>query len=138
MCLQLPEPYKAKNLVVSERSVSSLTVTWDAGDGENSGFTVRLGSGTEVVVPKDATRTHRFTSLTAGQEYTVDVVTKSGDQNSDTTTTRFRTSKCLIFSSFHFKNTFTFCRERHQIFKIHNTLYYLHLENTCYYLTPYK
>ena len=127
MCLQLPEPNKAKNLA-AERTVSSLTVTWDAGAGENTGFTVRLGSGTEVAVLKDATRTHTFDSLTAGQEYSVTVVTKSGDQNSDTMTKTFRTSKCLTLSSFHFKNTLTFCRERHQIFKIHNTLYCLHLE----------
>ena len=48
LCLQLPEPNKAKNLAVSVRTVSSLTVTWDAGEGENTGFTVQLGSGKEV------------------------------------------------------------------------------------------
>ena len=94
LCLQLPEPNKAKNLA-AERTVSSLTVTWDAGAGENTGFTVRLGSGTEVAVLKDATRTHTFDSLTAGQEYSVTVVTKSGDQTSTDLTGSFRTSTCL-------------------------------------------
>ena len=143
MCLQLPEPNKAENLVVSVRTVSSLTVTWDAGDGENSGFTVRLDSGIEVAVPKDTTRTHTFDSLTAGQEYTVTVVTKSGDETSTDLTGNFRTSKCLIFLASISKTLLPSAerereRERHDIFKIHNTLYYLNLENTCYYLTPYK
>ena len=97
MGLQLPEPNKAKNLAVSARTVSSLTVTWDAGAGENSGFTVKLDSGTEHSVPKGTTGTYTFDSLTAGQEYSVTVVTKSGDQTSDTMTKTFRTGKCLTF-----------------------------------------
>ena len=108
MCLHLPEPNKAKNLAVSVRTVSSLTVTWDAGDGENSGFTVQLDSGTEIPVPKGTSGTYTFNSLTAGQEYSVTVVTKSENQNSDKMTKTFRTGKCLTCFSCHFKNTFTF------------------------------
>ena len=98
LCLQLPEPNKAKNLAVSVRTVSSLTVTWDAGDGENTGFTVQLGSGKEVPATKGTSGTYTFNSLTAGQEYTVTVVTKSGDQTSTDLTGSFRTSKCLNVS----------------------------------------
>ena len=68
LCLQLPEPNKAKNLAVSVRTVSSLAVRWDAGEGENTGFTVKLGSGTEVPVTKGTTGTYTFNNLTAGQE----------------------------------------------------------------------
>ena len=67
LCLQLPEPNKAKNLAVSVRTVSSLTVTWDAGEGENTGFTVQLDSGTEVPVTKGTTGTYTFNRFDTGQ-----------------------------------------------------------------------
>ena len=98
LCLQLPEPNKAKNLAVSVRTVSSLTVTWDAGDGENTGFTVKLGSGKEVPATNGKKGSHTFNSLTAGQNYTVTVVTKSGEQTSTKLTGSFRTSKFLNVS----------------------------------------
>ena len=98
LCLQLPEPNKAKNLAVSVRTVSSLTVTWDAGDGENTGFTVQLDSGTEIPVTKGTSGTYTFNSLTPGKEYNVTVVTKSGNQTSTDLTGSFRTSKFLSVS----------------------------------------
>ena len=75
--------------------MSSLTVTWNAGAGEKSGFKVKLQGGTEQPVAGDSKGTYKFDSLTAGKEYTVVVVTESGHQRSESLSGNFRTSKCL-------------------------------------------
>ena len=75
--------------------MSSLTVTWDAGDGDNTGFKVKLQDGTALLVTGGATGTHKFEDLIAGKEFTVLVFTESGDQKSESLTGSFRTSKCL-------------------------------------------
>ena len=80
---------------MSDRNVSSLTVTWKAGAGENSEFKVKLQGETEQTVTGGDTGTYTFGSLTAGKEYTFVVVTKSGNQKSESLTGNVRTSKCL-------------------------------------------
>ena len=95
MHLHFPEPNKPTDLAVSERTVGSLTVTWKAGAGENSEFKVKLQGKTEHTVSGGDTGTYTFDSLEAGKEYTVVVVTKSGNQKSDSLSGNFRTSKCL-------------------------------------------
>jgi len=98
ICLQLPEPNKAKNLVATDRTVNSLTVKWDAGDGEKSGFTITISlagvTGTSHTISGTDQREWTFSELeAAGTEYTVDVVTNSGDQTSKSLTETFYTSK---------------------------------------------
>ena len=105
LCLHFPEPNKPTDLAVSERTVSSLTVTWNAGAGEKSGFKVKLQGGTEQTVAGGSKGTYKFDSLTAGKEYNVVVVTESGDQRSENLTGNFHTSKCLggfVTSSHHY------------------------------------
>ena len=82
-----------KDLVVSVRTVDSLTVTWGAGAGERSEFIVKLEGEEEHTVTGGDTGSWQFTKLTAGHEYTVVVVTKSGTQSSDALSGKFRTSK---------------------------------------------
>ena len=82
-----------KDLVVSARTVDSLTVTWGAGAGARSEFIVKLEGEEEHTVPGGETRSWQFTKLTAGHEYTVVVVTKSGSQSSGALSGKFRTSK---------------------------------------------
>ena len=90
---QLSEPNKPKDLAISARTVDSLTVTWDAGAGERSGFIVKLEGEEDHTVPGGDTGSWQFTKLTAGREYTVVVVTKSGAQSSGALSGKFRTSK---------------------------------------------
>ena len=95
MCLHFPEPNQPTDLTVSARTESSLTVTWKAGAGEKSEFKVKLQGDTEHTVAGGDTGTYTFDSLTPGKEYTVVVVTESGNLRSDSLTGNFRTSKCL-------------------------------------------
>ena len=85
----------AENVVASARSPSWMTVVWDAPSGGAKGYTVTL-EGSDGVRPSDArdetTRTATFNGLRAGTEYTVRVVTLSGDQQNVTVETKFYTS----------------------------------------------
>ncbi|KAI0208495.1 hypothetical protein LSAT2_006817, partial [Lamellibrachia satsuma] len=78
-------PNAVENLVMPTRTTSSLTVEWAAPtDGGWEGYTVKLegdGAPSPQTPNKDAT-TATFTGLTAGTEYTVEVVTTSGGQQS--------------------------------------------------------
>ena len=80
------------------RSVSTLTVTWDAGADENTGFAVKLQGENEHPIAAGTKGSHKFTGLTAGREYTVVVVTTSGDQRSESRTGKFHISKSLAVS----------------------------------------
>ena len=95
VCLHFPEPNQPTDLAVSERTMSSLTVTWKAGAGERSEFKVKLQGDTEHTVSGGDSGTYTFGSLKAGKEYIVVVVTESGNQKSESLTGNFRTSKCL-------------------------------------------
>ena len=75
--------------------MGSLTVTWKAGAGDNTGFKIKLQGGTDNPVTGADTGTKKFDGLIAGKEFTVVVVTESGDQKSESLTGKFRTSKCL-------------------------------------------
>ena len=89
-------PDAVRNLVVSARSNSSLTVGWDVpADGGLSGYSVTIkGDGATQTQNSDKdTTTHEFTSLTAGTEYTVSVFTVSGNQQSAKVEDTFYTSK---------------------------------------------
>ena len=68
-------------------------MAWDAGDGENTEFSASIQGGTQRSVIGGSTGTWTFDSLTAGQEYTVVVVTKSGGQTSNSVTGKFRTGE---------------------------------------------
>ena len=72
--------------------MNSLTVTWAAGDDENSGFVVKLENGAEHNVDK---MTWTFENLEFGTKHTVIVVTRSGDQRSEPLTESFYTSKFM-------------------------------------------
>ena len=67
--------------VIESMAATSLTVKWDAPAGERTSYIVTLddGSGSEETKTpdKDATSA-KFTGLTAGQSYTVRLVTVSG------------------------------------------------------------
>ena len=73
--------------------MSTLTVTWDAGVDENTGFAVKLQGKDEHPVATGTKGSYEFTGLMAGREYTVVVVSSSGDQRSDSLTRKFHTSK---------------------------------------------
>ena len=99
-CLFRTVPDAVRNLVVSDRSNSSLTVGWDVrADGVLSGYGVTVkGDGTpQTQNPDRDTTTHEFTGLTAGTEYIVSVLTVSGDQQSAKVEDKFYTSKCKFW-----------------------------------------
>ena len=78
------------------RTVHSLTVTWDV--PTSGGFTeytmnVQENIGSEQTIQGSAPRIATFTGLTAGTQYTVELVTVSGDQLSRTMQRKFYTSK---------------------------------------------
>ena len=102
ICLQLPEPNKAKDLIATKRDVDSLTVKWDVGVGEKSGFTVSLEgvNNTYYTISGIDQREWTFSGLTAGTEYTVVVATNSGDQTSESLTGKFYTSKYTHLSQY--------------------------------------
>ena len=91
------EPNAPGNLTVLYRTGRSLTVNWDApAVGTLTGYSVTLsGNGTiKTQTIGNDTTTSAFTGLTAGTEYTVGVVTVSGDQQSaDEVNNTFYTSK---------------------------------------------
>ena len=91
----LTAPGTAKHVVASLRSPSSLTVVWDAPSGSVKGYTVTL-NGADGAHPAEArvesARTATFNDLSAGTEYTVRVVTLSGDQQSETVEKQLYTS----------------------------------------------
>ena len=74
--------------------MDSLTVTWAAGEGERSGFIVKLEPRADNNVNSD-TMTWTFDKLDSGTTYTVTVVTKSGVQRSEPLTESFYTSKFM-------------------------------------------
>jgi hypothetical protein len=86
-------PGKVGNIVVSARSPSSLAFGWDAPSGGVEGYTVSLEGAHPAVQCDNSTRTATFNSLSAGTEYTVRMVTLSGDQQSETVENKFYTSK---------------------------------------------
>jgi len=80
---------------MSARSPSSLTVEWGAPSGGVKGYNVTLegDDGAHPAEQRDETSTIAiFNSLTAGTEYTVRVITLSGDQQSETAENKFYTS----------------------------------------------
>ena len=82
------------------RTGQSLTVSWVApDDGAVTGYRVTLvGGGTsQTQTHVQATTTTTFTGLTAGTEYTVGVVTVSGDQQSSKVEHNYYTSKLCDF-----------------------------------------
>ena len=88
-------PGMAEKVVASARSPSLMTVGWDAPSGGVKGYTVSLedDDGAHPAEQRDeSTRTATFKGLTAGTEYTVRVVTLSGDQQSETAEYKFYTS----------------------------------------------
>ena len=88
-------PGKVENIVASARSLSSLTVVWGAPSGGVNGYTVTLegNDGAHPAEVRDEKTTKAtFNSLSAGTEYTVRVVTLSGDQQSETAENKFYTS----------------------------------------------
>ena len=91
----LTAPGTVKHVVASLRSPTSLTVVWGAPSGGVKGYTVTL-IGNDAAHPAEArdesAKTATFNGLTAGTEYTVRVVTLSGDQQSETVEKQFYTS----------------------------------------------
>ena len=94
-CIFPTEPGNVENVVASARSPSSLAFGWNAPSGGVKGYTVTL-DGDDAAHPAvqcdNSTRTATFNSLRAGTEYTVRMVTLSGDQRSAKVETKFYTS----------------------------------------------
>ena len=91
----LTAPGTVRNVVASLRSPTSLTVVWGAPSGGVKGYTVTLNGydGAHPAETRDeSARTATFNGLSAGTEYTVRVVTLSGDQQSETVENKFYTS----------------------------------------------
>ena len=92
----LTAPGSVKNIDLSDSSPSKLTVEWGAPSGSVKGYTVIL-EGDDGAHPAEArdesTRSATFNGLSAGTEYTVGVVTLSGDQQSAKVEMKFYTSK---------------------------------------------
>ena len=83
---------------MSARSPSSLTVEWGAPNGSVKGYNVTLegdDGAHSAEVRDEIIRTATFNGLSAGTEYTVRVVTLSGDQQSETAENKFYTSRSL-------------------------------------------
>lgn len=98
-------PEAAQNLKVDVGTVHSLTVTWNVPmSGGLTGYTVNVKekTGSEQTIQGNAPRIVTFNGgLSAGTQYTVILVTVSGDQNSKPTQKTFHTSK--------FKDIILFC-----------------------------
>ena len=96
--LYLSVPNEVENLSLPARTTSSLTIEWAApADGGWEGYTVKLegnGAPSSQTPNKNAT-TATFTGLMAGTEYTVEVVTTSGGQQSTKVEDTFYTCKCM-------------------------------------------
>ena len=95
LCISPTEPGKVENIAVSARSPTWMTVVWVAPSGGVKGYTVSLegDDGAHRAEERDeSTRTATFNGLNAGTEYTVQVVTLSGDQRSATVENKFYTS----------------------------------------------
>ena len=94
-CIFLTAPGMTENIVAPVRFTSSLTVEWGAPGGRVKGYNVTLNDD-DGAHPAEArevvTRTATFNGLTAGTEYTVRVVTLSGDQQNETAESKFYTS----------------------------------------------
>ena len=89
------EPNAARSLRATAVTDTSTTVSWTAASGTVGYYEVWLKgkSDTKRHVTRAIKRT-TFTGLLAGTQYTVVVVTVSGDQRSRTSEKRFYTSKC--------------------------------------------
>ena len=89
-------PNAAKNLKATVTD-DSMTVSWPAPTGTVGYYEVWLQgkSDTKRNVTQANTST-TFTDLTAGKQYTVLLVTVSGDQRSTTAEEKFYTSKCVF------------------------------------------
>ena len=68
-------------------------MTWSAGGGELSGFTVSREGGQEKQFDVNDLKKHQFTGLKPGTKYTIVVLSKSGDQTSAAMTRDFHTCK---------------------------------------------
>ena len=94
-CIVHTAPGTAKNVVATVRSTSALIVQWDAPSGVVEGYNVTL-EGNDGAHPAEArdksTTTATFKGLSAGTEYTVRVVSFSGDQQSETVEKKIYTS----------------------------------------------
>ena len=98
MTIFLTAPGRANHIAVSARSPSSLSVRWDAPTGGVKGYTIILEDDDYPLPPAErdnSTRTATFNDLIAGTEYTIRVVTRSGDQRSITGKNKFYTSTYL-------------------------------------------
>ena len=62
-------------------------------------------SGSDQIISTSATRRTTFTGLTAGTSYTVVVVTRSGDQQSDLLADTFYTSKSTLATVLNLNST---------------------------------
>ena len=87
------EPSAAKNLKAMVTD-ESMTVTWTAATGIVGYYEVWLKEKSDTKRNVTQPRT-TFTDLTAGKQYTVVLVTVSGDQRSITAEKSFYTSKCV-------------------------------------------
>ena len=91
----------AENLMVDLRTLSSLIVTWDAPKStivEAYAVSIRGLPETEQTMSGRAIRKATFDGLTAGTQYTVSVLSVSGDMTSDNLEEQFYTSKWNVFA----------------------------------------
>ena len=91
----LTAPGTTESVNVTDCSPTSLTVEWAIPDGSVKGYNVTLegDDGAHPAEQRDESSTIAiFNGLTAGTEYTVRVITLSGDQQSETVEYKFYTS----------------------------------------------
>ena len=88
------EPDVAWNLALATITTSSLTVTWDAPIGGVTSYSVEIDTvPSRKTIYSSAERTATVDGLTAGTQYTVVVISVSGEQHSEPLYGTFFTSK---------------------------------------------
>ena len=88
------EPDVAWNLALATITTNSLTVTWDAPIGGVTSYSVEIYTvPSRKTIYSSAERTATIDGLTAGTQYTVVVISVSGEQHSEPLYDSFFTSK---------------------------------------------
>lgn len=93
------EPNKVSALRHRPGSASSLVIEWDKPQGTFDKFSASLlGPGKSVTVLRNGQDVYiaQFDDLTAGTQFSAEVVTHSEDQQSEATTGTFSTGQLLV------------------------------------------
>ena len=91
------EPLPAINIANTSVTTSSLSISWGAPSGDYTKYLLSLAevSGSGMTVIKGSAQNAVYQSLTAGTQYTVEIITQAGDQQSTKASQIFYTSRYL-------------------------------------------